>query len=157
MSTKHGCCADPCMAPPVAKKVNGEVMTSSPGPISKAMSAMRRASVPDEKPHGCVAAVFAISFSSSSTLAPKINCLLSNTLHRGQNVIAMGGRNWAVEIPVTEHGKWLRSSWVSFYFKKLKPSPFYINRTAPTTASLRFLSVGEEDVIFANEVAKTGQ
>ncbi len=38
------------MTPAVAKKVKGEVMTSSPGRTSRAIRAMSRASVPEETP-----------------------------------------------------------------------------------------------------------
>ena len=43
--------SDPCeMAPAVAKKEKGVVTTSSPGPMSSAMSATTSASVPDDTP-----------------------------------------------------------------------------------------------------------
>ena len=50
MSTKTGLAPRRWMTPAVAKKVKGEVMTSSPGPTSRAIRAMSRASVPEETP-----------------------------------------------------------------------------------------------------------
>ena len=41
------------MEPIVAKKVKGDVTTASPGPISRAMSAARMASVPEDRPMAC--------------------------------------------------------------------------------------------------------
>jgi hypothetical protein len=38
------------MVPAVAKNVNGDVSTSSPGPISSAISANSSASVPEDTP-----------------------------------------------------------------------------------------------------------
>ena len=50
MSTKTGVAPTREMAPAVAKKEKGVVMTSSPGPMSSAMSATSSASVPDDTP-----------------------------------------------------------------------------------------------------------
>ena len=53
MSTKTGLAPRRAMHPPVAKKENGVVITSSPGPTSSAMSATSSASVPLETPIAC--------------------------------------------------------------------------------------------------------
>jgi hypothetical protein len=50
MSTNTGRAPVRAMVPAVAKKVYGEVMTSSPAPMSSAMSAISRASVPEDRP-----------------------------------------------------------------------------------------------------------
>ena len=53
MSAKSGRAPRRATVPAVAKKLNAVVTTSSPGPTSSAMSAARRASVPDEMPTPC--------------------------------------------------------------------------------------------------------
>ena len=55
MSIKSGNLVAPAlqMAPAVAKKVNGVVITSSPLPISNDLSARNSASVPEETPIAC--------------------------------------------------------------------------------------------------------
>ena len=50
MSQKSGRAPARAMVPAVAKNVNGLVMTSSPAPMSSAMSASSSASVPEETP-----------------------------------------------------------------------------------------------------------
>ena len=50
MSQNSGRAPARAIVPAVAKKVNGLVMTASPGPISSAMSASSSASVPEETP-----------------------------------------------------------------------------------------------------------
>ena len=50
MSTNTGLAPSRAMAPAVAKKVNGVVITSSPGLIPMAISETSSASVPDETP-----------------------------------------------------------------------------------------------------------
>ena len=50
MSQNTGRAPARAMVPAVAKNVNGLVMTSSPAPISSAISASNNASVPDETP-----------------------------------------------------------------------------------------------------------
>ena len=54
MSTKTGVAPKRLITSAVAMKVKGVVKTASPGPISRAMSAMRRASVPDAQPTACL-------------------------------------------------------------------------------------------------------
>ncbi len=54
MSTKTGLAPNRTMAPTVAKKVYGVVMTSSPGPISTAIKVSKMASDPDPTPTACV-------------------------------------------------------------------------------------------------------
>jgi hypothetical protein len=49
MSQKNGRAPSRATTPAVAKNVNGVVMTSSPGPMSSAMSASRSASVPERQ------------------------------------------------------------------------------------------------------------
>ena len=53
ISTKTGLAPIRAMEPAVAKNVYGLVMTSSPEPIPSAISAISRASVPEETPHAC--------------------------------------------------------------------------------------------------------
>ncbi len=55
MSTKTGLAPISAIISAVAKNVNGTVMTSSPGPMSSAISAMSRASVPLATPMQCFA------------------------------------------------------------------------------------------------------
>jgi len=55
MSTKTGVAPRRLMTSAVAMKVKGDVKTASPGPISSAISAMRRASVPEAQPTACFA------------------------------------------------------------------------------------------------------
>ena len=50
MSQKSGRAPSRATTPAVAKNVNGDVTTSSPGPMSSAISATSSASVPDEMP-----------------------------------------------------------------------------------------------------------
>jgi hypothetical protein len=50
MSAKMGFAPRRATVPAVAKKVNGEVSTSSPGPMPRAISATSRASVPEDTP-----------------------------------------------------------------------------------------------------------
>ena len=81
MSTKTGRAPSRAMTPAVAKNEYAEVMTSSPGPISSAMSDASNASVPDETPMAKRAPVWAAtSFSSSSTSGPRMNRCDEQTL-----------------------------------------------------------------------------
>ena len=68
------------MAPAVAKKVNGVVITSSPGPMSRAISGSSRASEPEAQPIPCMEPQYsAISASSAETSGPSTNIWLSRT------------------------------------------------------------------------------
>jgi hypothetical protein len=68
------------MVPAVAKNVNGVVMTSSPGPISRAMSATSNASVPEETPMPYRHWQYAATLASSSRVAgPRMNAWLAHT------------------------------------------------------------------------------
>ena len=53
ISTKTGVAPSRAIISPVAMKVNGLVMTSSPGPIPRAIMATSKASVPLETPIQC--------------------------------------------------------------------------------------------------------
>ena len=53
MSQKSGRAPSRAIVPAVAKKVKGEVITSSPGPMPSAISASSSASVPEETPMPC--------------------------------------------------------------------------------------------------------
>ena len=76
MSTKTGLAPTLWIVPAVAKKVNGVVMTSSPGPQSSALSARRSASVPFAQPTAYfVCESSATLRSSSSTGAPRMKSL----------------------------------------------------------------------------------
>src|ERR1039457_6496108 len=69
--------------PAVAKNVYGVVITSSPGPIPKAMRASSNASVPEETPTACAHRQYcAAAFSNSVTYGPRMNCWLAQILSR---------------------------------------------------------------------------
>src|ERR1039457_3681595 len=69
--------------PAVAKNVDGVVITSSPGPIPKAMRASSNASVPEETPTACAHRQYcAAAFSNSVTYGPRMNCWLAQILSR---------------------------------------------------------------------------
>ena len=71
MSTNTGVAPVRAMEPAVAKKVNGVVMASSPGPRPSAIMLHRSASVPLETPTAYLQSLIAaISRSSSATLGP---------------------------------------------------------------------------------------
>ena len=79
-STNTGVAPTREMAPAVAKNVYGVVKTSSPGPISSAISARISASEPDAQPIAYLAPQYAaISPSSFFTSSPKINFCESTT------------------------------------------------------------------------------
>ena len=81
MSTKTGVAPALWMVPAVAKKVNGVVITSSPRPMSRALSASSSASVPLAHPIACFACEsFATSASSRSTGSPRMKVCASMTL-----------------------------------------------------------------------------
>src|SRR5437762_426398 len=68
------------IAPAVAKKLYGVVMTSSPGPMFSAIRQASRASLPEETPIACEHPEYAaIAFSHCSTLGPSMKCWDSNT------------------------------------------------------------------------------
>ena len=68
------------MQPTVAKNVNGVVMTSSPGPISRLIRQFRMASVPLDTPTAYLQPLTAATcFSSSATFGPPMHCCDSST------------------------------------------------------------------------------
>src|SRR5450755_1650967 len=70
-STKIGLAPTRTMALAEEKKLNGVVITASPGPTPAASRAKQRASVPEEQPTATAASVKdAISFSKASTSGP---------------------------------------------------------------------------------------
>ena len=74
ISTKTGVAPTRAIAPAVAKKVNGVVMTSSPTPIPSTMREMSRASEPEETPHAPAALLYAATSDSKfATFAPRMN------------------------------------------------------------------------------------
>lgn len=78
MSTKTGIAPTLQMAPAVAKKVKGDVITSSPGLMSAAIKAAISASDPEETPTAYLDSQYVDrDASKSSTFFPKINCLAS--------------------------------------------------------------------------------
>src|SRR5437016_8697225 len=75
MSTKTGVAPTRAIAPAVAKKVYGVVITSSPGPIFSAIRQANKASLPEETPTAWVQPQWcAIACSHCSTFGPKMNC-----------------------------------------------------------------------------------
>ncbi len=74
MSQKTGLALSLAIAPAVAKKVKGVVMTASPSPTSRAIRETISASDPEETPvANFVSLKAAISFSRLSTSEPKMN------------------------------------------------------------------------------------
>jgi len=74
MSTKTGRAPSLATTPADAKKENGDVMTSSPGPIPRAISDTSNASVPEETPIACaVPTSRAKALSNASTAGPRTN------------------------------------------------------------------------------------
>ena len=68
------------MALPVAKKLNGVVMTSSPGPTFNAISASNNASEPEAQPIASFVWQYAAtSASRAATSGPITNCCVSKT------------------------------------------------------------------------------
>src|SRR5579862_2539770 len=79
-STKTGVAPARTMELAEAKKLNGVVITESPGFTPAATSASQRASVPEAQPTACVAPVKEeISRSSASTSGPRIKLCESQT------------------------------------------------------------------------------
>ena len=75
MSTKTGVAPRRAIAPAVAKKVYGVVMTSSPGPMFSAMRQASRASLPDDTPIPWEQFEYAaMAFSHCSTFGPRMKC-----------------------------------------------------------------------------------
>ena len=75
MSTRTGRAPSRAIDPTVATKVKGGVITSSPGPISNAIKARRRASEPEAQPMAWRQPTKpAASASSASTSGPRTNC-----------------------------------------------------------------------------------
>ncbi len=80
MSTKTGLAPVRAIDPAVAKKVYGVVITSSPGPIPSAISAISRASLPDETVTAWAQPQYGASLlSHSATAGPRMHCWLSKT------------------------------------------------------------------------------
>src|SRR5262245_18706554 len=80
ISTKTGFARSRQTASAVAKKVKGDVITSSPGWMRSAISASRSASDPEAQPTAYEASQYAaISFSNSATSDPRIKLWLSKT------------------------------------------------------------------------------
>ena len=84
------------MAPPVAKNVKGEVMTSVPGPAPTARYAMSRASVPLAQPTAyLLCEISATLHSSSSTGLPRMNVWSSTTFIRDATISSRMVACWA--------------------------------------------------------------
>src|SRR5262245_3819774 len=80
MSTSTGCAPSRATQPAVAKNEYVLVTTSSPGPISSAISAASTASVPDDMPRACGVCRYASSSRSMpSTSGPMMKRWLSQT------------------------------------------------------------------------------
>ena len=80
MSTNTGLAPVRQIEPAVAKNVYGEVITSSPGPIPRAINGNRSASVPDAQPIPRATPQYSASSASSfSTSGPITNIWLSNS------------------------------------------------------------------------------
>ena len=90
MSTNTGLAPTLWIVPAVAKKVNGVVMTSSPGPTSSALSASSSASVPLAQP----IAYFVCDSSATSLLelldrrAEDEQLRVDDAHHRGDDFVA---------------------------------------------------------------------
>ena len=80
MSTKTGLAPRREMAPAVAKKVNGTVMTSSPDLTPDAINAKSSASLPDAQPIAWRLPTYcAVAVSNSATLGPRTKPCSSQT------------------------------------------------------------------------------
>ena len=93
MSTNTGRAPTLCTAPPVAKKVNGVVITSSPAPTSSARSASRIASVPFAQPTAYFVCDSPAMLHSSARdrITEDERLLLHHVHHRRDDVVLDGG------------------------------------------------------------------
>ena len=92
MSQNAGRAPVRAIVPAVAKKVNGDVITSSPAPMPSAMRASSSASVPEDTPTACAAPQYsAISVSNARTFSPRMKCWLSHTLSMAASTAARSG------------------------------------------------------------------
>ncbi|MBK8940565.1 MAG: hypothetical protein IPM79_23870 [Polyangiaceae bacterium] len=92
MSAKTGVAPTRRIAPAVAKKDSGVVMTSSPAPSSSAMSETSSASEPDDTPIACsTPSARAASASSFATSSPRMKDALAST--RSNAVRSLGAKN----------------------------------------------------------------
>src|SRR6185436_15126832 len=72
-------------------------MTSSPGPMPRAISAARIASVPDDMPTACFTPQkAAISFSRASTSGPRMKYCASATRSKAARISSRSGAYWAL-------------------------------------------------------------
>ena len=96
MSTKTGFAPSRTIAAAVAKKVNGEVRTSSPGPTPSACMAQISASVPDDTAAACGAPMTAaISFSNASRWGPPMKMPERSTSSMAERSSSMIG-SWSL-------------------------------------------------------------
>ena len=110
ISTKIGVAPTRAIAPAVAKKVYGVVMTSSPCPIPSAMRQMSKASVPEETPTACEQLLYrAMAFSHSCTLGPRMKCCDSITSATARSTSALIAKYCALR---SNKGTFM--SWSSF-------------------------------------------
>ena len=92
-STQTGVAPRRATEPAVAKKVNDGSRTSSPSPISSAMSASRSASVPEETPRACFTPRNAAqSFSKASSRGPMMNMFERRTSRKAASNCASRAR-----------------------------------------------------------------
>ena len=105
MSTNTGRAPNRAIDPAVAPKVKGVVITSSFGPISRAIRARSRASEPEAHPIANFAPTYsAISASSACTSGPRMKCCESRTRVTASRTssripanCAFRSRNWKSE------------------------------------------------------------
>src|ERR1022692_318307 len=80
-----------------ATKVNGDVITSSPGPMPPASRARCRALVPEFTPMASAAPQYpANSFSNAATSGPRMNCAFSRTPRTAASNSLLIVRYWAL-------------------------------------------------------------
>lgn len=80
MSTNTGVAPTSEITSAVEMKVKGTVITSSPGPMPRAINAIWRESVPLETVRQCLTPTYSAScFSSSATCGPRMYCPSSRT------------------------------------------------------------------------------
>ena len=97
MSTKTGRPPRRETTPADAKKLNGLVMTSSPGPTPSAISATKSASVPEETPSACRTPIrSANAFSNWVLTAPRMNRPDENTPSTPQAIARFSSSSYRV-------------------------------------------------------------
>src|SRR5882672_7075219 len=119
ISTNTGRAPTRAIVPAVAKKVYGLVKTSSPAPMSSAIRAISRASVPDEMPMPNLQPEYAaVAASSVFTSGPRMKYCDSLTRSSAASSSRLSARYWGLRsssgtfiprtLPQVGHARWLR-------------------------------------------------